>query len=52
VGDRARLNELVIFFALLGGVQMFGLLGILLGPVLFAVVIAIAEALNPQTPDA
>lgn len=52
VGDRAKLNQLVIFFALLGGVQLFGLLGILLGPVLFAVVIAIAEVLNPRTPEA
>ncbi len=52
VGDRVGLNQLTIFFALLGGVQLFGLLGILLGPVLFAVVIAIAEVLNPRTPDA
>jgi predicted PurR-regulated permease PerM len=51
VGDRAGLNQLTIFFALLGGVQVFGLLGILLGPVLFAVVIAIADVLNERTPD-
>ncbi|MGE0393878.1 MAG: AI-2E family transporter [Vicinamibacterales bacterium] len=52
VGDRVGLHELVIFFALLGGVQLFGLLGIVLGPVLFAVVIAIADVLSPRTPDA
>lgn len=52
VGDRVGLHQLVIFFALLGGVQLFGLLGIVLGPVLFAVVIAIADVLSPRTPDA
>lgn len=52
VGDRVGMNELVIFFALLGGVQLFGLLGIVLGPVLFAVAIAIAETLNSRTPNA
>ncbi len=49
VGGRVGLSQLVIFFALLGGVQLFGLLGIVLGPVLFAVVIAVVtEVLQPS----
>ena len=34
VGGRVGLSELVMFFSLLGGLQVFGVLGIVLGPVL------------------
>ena len=40
VGDRVGLSELVIFFAVLGGLQVFGLLGIVMGPVVFAIAIS------------
>ena len=33
VGGRVGLSELVMFFSLLGGLQVFGVLGIVLGPV-------------------
>ena len=46
VGDRVGLNELVMFFALLGGLQVFGLLGIVLGPVVFAVAGSILDVLS------
>ena len=46
VGGRVGLSELVTFFALLGGLQVFGILGIVLGPVLFAIVAAVVEALS------
>jgi predicted PurR-regulated permease PerM len=46
VGERVRLNELVMFFSVLGGLQVFGVLGIILGPVLFAVTGALIEALK------
>jgi predicted PurR-regulated permease PerM len=36
VGQRAKLHELVIFFSVLGGLKYFGLLGILMGPVVMA----------------
>ena len=36
VGQRAQMHELLIFFAVLGGLQVFGVLGILLGPVVVA----------------
>jgi predicted PurR-regulated permease PerM len=52
VGGRVGLNELVMFFALLGGLQVFGLIGIILGPTLFAVAASIIEVLSAnQTPD-
>ena len=48
VGDRIGLSELIMFFAILGGLQVFGLLGIVLGPVLFAVAVSILELLNEK----
>jgi predicted PurR-regulated permease PerM len=43
VGGRTRLNELLIFFAVLGGLQVFGVLGIVLGPVVLAIALALVE---------
>jgi predicted PurR-regulated permease PerM len=46
VGGRVGLSELVIFFAILGGLQVFGVLGIVMGPVVFAIAISIFEVLS------
>ncbi len=46
VGGQVGLSELVMFFSLLGGMQLFGLLGIVLGPVLFAIAGSIFTALS------
>jgi predicted PurR-regulated permease PerM len=46
VGDRVGLSELAMFFALLGGVRAFGLVGIVLGPVIFATIAAIVDVLT------
>ncbi|MGH9883534.1 MAG: AI-2E family transporter [Pyrinomonadaceae bacterium] len=43
VGSRTRLHELVIFFAVLGGLNVFGVLGVVLGPVVVAVTLAVIE---------
>src|SRR6185369_3540827 len=43
VGSRARLHELLIFFGVLGGLQVFGVLGLVLGPVMVAVTLALIE---------
>lgn len=52
VGDRVGLSELVMFFALLGGLQAFGFLGIILGPVVFAIVASIVDVLSDPKPSA
>jgi predicted PurR-regulated permease PerM len=49
VGDRVGLSELAMFFSLLGGLQVFGVLGIVLGPVLFAIAAAILDVLRDDT---
>jgi predicted PurR-regulated permease PerM len=43
VGKRASLHELLIFFAVLGGLQVFGVLGLVLGPVVVAITLALIE---------
>lgn len=44
VGQRAQMHELLIFFSVLGGLQVFGVLGILLGPVVVALALGMLEA--------
>ncbi|MFC1540699.1 AI-2E family transporter [Candidatus Margulisiibacteriota bacterium] len=34
IGDRSRVHPLVVFFGILGGIQLFGLPGIILGPLI------------------
>lgn len=46
VGERAKLHELFIFFAVLGGLQVFGLLGIVLGPVVLAIALTLFDVLR------
>jgi predicted PurR-regulated permease PerM len=43
VGERARLHELLIFFSVLGGLQIWGPLGLVLGPVMIAITIALFD---------
>lgn len=43
VGQRARLHELIIFFTVLGGLQVFGVLGLFVGPVVAAIALALVE---------
>jgi predicted PurR-regulated permease PerM len=50
VGKRARLHELFIFFAVLGGLHVFGLIGIVLGPVALATALSLFEAFRHPEP--
>ena len=43
VGEKTRLHELLIFFSVLGGLQVFGVLGLVLGPVVVAVTLALID---------
>lgn len=44
VGERAKLHELFIFFAVLGGLQVFGIVGLFLGPVVLAIALSLFDA--------
>ena len=43
VGSRTRLHELLIFFSVLGGLHVFGVLGVVLGPVVLAITLALID---------
>jgi predicted PurR-regulated permease PerM len=43
VGEKTKLHELFIFFSVLGGLKVFGVLGIVLGPVVLAVTLALLD---------
>jgi len=44
LSGRARMNGLLMFISLLGGVSAFGLLGLVLGPLVTAIVTGLLEA--------
>jgi predicted PurR-regulated permease PerM len=50
VAGRVGLSELSMFFALLGGLSVFGGLGVILGPVAFATIAAIVRTLREPAP--
>ena len=43
IGRRTRMHELLIFFGVLGGLDVFGVIGVVLGPVVIAITIALLE---------
>ena len=50
VGKKAKMHDLLIFFAVLGGLKAFGVLGILMGPVVLAVSMTLLEAFRRADP--
>jgi predicted PurR-regulated permease PerM len=49
VGRDIRMHTLAVFLSLLGGLVIFGAAGIVLGPVLFAVALALIDILRRRT---
>lgn len=43
IGNRTRMPFLAIFFSVLGGIKLFGLIGFILGPLVLAVFISVIE---------
>jgi len=43
VGQGARMHDLVVFFSIIGGVAAFGPLGVIVGPVIAALLVALME---------
>jgi predicted PurR-regulated permease PerM len=43
VGKRTRLHELLVFFSVIGGLQVFGALGLVVGPVVVAITLALID---------
>jgi len=51
VGGQTRLHELFVFFSVLGGLSVFGLLGIVLGPVVLAITLGLLQTFQKQQED-
>lgn len=43
VGNRTRLHELLVFFSVIGGLSVFGPLGLVVGPVVVAIALALLD---------
>jgi predicted PurR-regulated permease PerM len=50
VGQRTRMHELVVFFSVLGGLQVFGVLGLVAGPVVIAIALGLIDVLRVASP--
>jgi predicted PurR-regulated permease PerM len=48
IKNQTRLHELFVFFSVLGGMSVFGLLGIVLGPVVLAVTLGLLQTFRHQ----
>lgn len=48
VGDRSHLHTLLVFFSVLGGLQFFGLIGIVAGPLVVTMGITLAESYRAE----
>jgi predicted PurR-regulated permease PerM len=46
IGGRTKMPMIIIFFTVLGGIKFFGLLGLIMGPLVFALFISIFEILR------
>ena len=46
--NQTRLHELLVFFSVLGGISVFGLLGIVLGPVVLAITLGLLHTFRAQ----
>jgi predicted PurR-regulated permease PerM len=51
ISGRTQLNTLLVFFALLGGVEAFGVMGLFIGPVVLSFTIAVLEMLQEMNVD-
>jgi predicted PurR-regulated permease PerM len=48
IRNQTKLHELFVFFSVLGGISVFGLLGIVLGPVVLAITLGLLQTFQPH----
>jgi predicted PurR-regulated permease PerM len=51
ISERVKLHTLLVFFALLGGVRAFGVMGLFIGPVVLSVTLVVVEMLQEMNAD-
>jgi predicted PurR-regulated permease PerM len=43
IGSRLRLPILILFFSILGGLKLFGIIGLILGPMIITLLLALLD---------
>ena len=51
IKNQTRLHELFVFFSVLGGMSVFGLLGIVLGPVVLAITLGLLQTFKQENDE-
>jgi predicted PurR-regulated permease PerM len=51
IRNQTKLHELFVFFSVLGGISVFGLLGLVLGPVVLAITLGLLQTFQPQVAE-
>ena len=51
IGSKAKVHPLLVLFGVLGGIQFFGMIGFLLGPILVAVFVALIDMYRTDFKD-
>jgi len=51
IKQRAKMNELFIFFSVVGGLQLFGILGIFMGPIILAIALGLLTVFKGEKID-
>jgi predicted PurR-regulated permease PerM len=51
IRGRLRMPLLAIFFSVLGGIQLFGLIGLVMGPLVLAVFISVVDIMRDVETD-
>ncbi len=51
IKQKVNMNELFIFFSVLGGLQLFGLLGLFLGPIVLALAFGVFKVFRGRKID-
>ena len=51
IRNQTRLHELFVFFSVLGGISVFGLLGLVLGPVVLAITLGLLQTFRRQAAE-
>jgi predicted PurR-regulated permease PerM len=51
ISERVKLHTLLVFFALLGGVKAFGIMGLFIGPVVLSFTLAVLDMLREANVD-
>lgn len=52
IKNQTKLHELFVFFSVLGGISVFGLLGIVLGPMVLAITLALLQTFHLRDAEA